>query len=104
MVLRGQEFLGNGEDHFLTASYAECQHLACFDDGFYPNQTTQELQGQGSQPSFRDMSKKVQEDYRKRHCCYLSNPHTFLHRQKEMPFGAVCLCSLQLVTSSSNFF
>lgn len=25
---------------FPTAAYSECQHLACCDDGFYPNQTT----------------------------------------------------------------
>jgi hypothetical protein len=56
----GQQLPGSLEDQFLTASHAGDQHLACFDDRFYPNQTTQELKGQVSQLSSREMSKKHQ--------------------------------------------
>lgn len=58
MVLCGQRFPGNPQACLPLTSCAEDHHLACFDDNFYPNQTSQELKGQAIQLSSGEMAKK----------------------------------------------
>lgn len=48
---------GSPQDGRPPAPWAEDHHLACFEGRVYHHQTTQELKGQASQQSFREIAK-----------------------------------------------
>lgn len=94
VLLCGQRSPGSLEDHFLTASYAECQRLACFDDGFYPKETTQELKGQGSQLSFWEMSKQLPGGLQNQGIPVICQIHKHSHTDRRKCHLGLCLRSL----------